>query len=847
MRRKVVSWLLILTLVITLIPATVATSSAASYYTYEGVKYSIVSGVLTVEKGEATDKWPAGSMGEDEMYSYEGWRSRSSEITKVVVKEGVTNIAGYAFSQMPNLVEVEIADSVKTIGLQAFTEDESLTDVDFGNGVETIGQEAFLLCSGLTEINIPSSVKTVGQGAFRECENLAKVTVEDGVESIGKNAFHYCPALTDVELPASVRWVGIDAFASTPIVNAQSENDFVIIDSVLLDCNKYGFYADDPCVIPEGITCVADEAFLDIDIKGSLTFPDSLLYIGNYSFDGGHYNLSNCDKPLLELDLNNVVQIGNGSFRYWYCIDEVDLSKVTYVGDNAFYWCHDLAKIKLPARMEYLGDGIFEVCDNIAEVNGPEYVERVYGYSFWSDSPFGQATYDDADGDGMIYHNNILLMVNTDSNEVTVAEGTYNIASEAFNWYLPADSTTISLTIPKSVVSIGDSYTFFNVTDVYYAGSMKDWNAINFEDEECFSNATIHCAEGDAVSVEDCAVKVEYTTTTYTGTAKTPKVTVTDPDGKTLSQGTDYKLNYTNNINAGTATVTVTGQGDYEGTVEKTFTISKVAAAKVTVKLSSQKVNYNGSNTKIPTVTLTDSNGRTLVKDTDYTVTYPKTKGTGRYKITVTLKGNYTGTKTAWYTIVPAGTSTVWVRLDGPTKVIVKWDQVPQASGYYLYYKKANSKTWSKAINFGKNTRTYTKTGLAAGTQYNFKVVAYWKAANGTKYTSNTFRQSNIYTLKKAGPVTVKKYAAAKVKVSWKNINGESGYQIQKMKKVGKSYVAVKTYKKNANTTNIVIPHAKGKQFFYRVRPYKTEVTNKLTGAKKTVDGNWTVVKGIKL
>lgn len=822
MRRTVVSWLLILTLVITLIPATVATSSAASYYSYEGVKYSIVSGVLTIEKGEATDDCPAGSMGDSKMYSYKGWKSRSSEITKVVIKDGVTDIVEQAFSGMPNLVEADIAGSVKTIGLQAFAENTALTTVKLGDGVETIGQEAFLQCSGLTEISMPSSVKTIGQAAFSGCENLA-----------------------DVELPESLRWVGINAFTGTAIVNAQSGNDFVIVDSALIKSNKTEFSADDPCVIPEGITCVADEAFLDVEIKGSLTFPDSLLYIGNYSFDGGHYNLTLCDKPLTELDFNNVVQVGNGSFRYWYCIDEVDLSKVTYVGDNAFYWCHDLAKITLPAKMEYLGNSVFEASGNMAEVNGPEYVERVYAYSLWSDSPIGNEIYGDTDGDGMIYYNNALLLVNTDSNEITVAEGTYTIASEAFNWYSPADSTTVSLTIPKSVVSIGDSYTFYNVTDVYYAGSMKDWNAINFEDATCFSDAIIHCAESNAVSVEDCTVKVEYTATTYAGVAKTPKVTVTDPDGKTLVQGTDYKVNYTNNVNAGTATVTVTGQGEYEGTVERTFIISKVAADKVMVKLAQQKYNYNGKQRE-PGVTLTDASGRVLVKDTDYTVTYPKTLGAGRYKVTVTLKGNYTGTKTAWFTIVPAATSTVWARLYNPTKVIVKWDLVPQASGYYLYYKKANSSTWSKAIDCGK-TRTYTKTGLAAGTQYSFKVVAYWKANNGTKYTSNAFRQSNIYTLKKAGPVTVKKYAAAKAKVTWKNINGESGYQIQKMKKVGKSYVAVKTYKKKANTTNIVIPHAKGKQFFYRVRPYKTEVTNKTTGATKTVYGNWTVVKGIKL
>lgn len=797
MRKKITSWLLIMALVITLIPATAATVHAASG-TYEGVKYDLTGGVLTIEKGDASSisNAPAGSMGSSEMYSYSGWKRYSSEVTKIVIKDGVTDIAKMAFSGMSNLTEVEIADSVKKIGDDAFYNDPLLTDVELGNSTESIGREAFM----------------------------------------------YCTELADIDLPTSIRWVGVNAFKETAIFNAQSEADYIIVDSVLLGTNKYSFYAEDPCVIPEGITCIADEAFMDVVISGSLTFPDSLLYIGNYSFDGGHYNLSHCDKTLLELDLNNVVQIGNGSFRYWYCIDEVDLSKVTYVGDYAFYWCHDLHTLKFAPTMEYLGEYVISASDNVATVYGPEYVERASGYAFMGQSPFSKSIYGDADGDGMMYYNGILAAVTVKGNEITIADGTYNIGSRAFEQYYSSDSSTISVTIPKSVTSIGYSATLYSVTDVYYAGSMNDWNAINFENENTFPNATIHCAESDAVKIEDCTVKVAYAATTYTGQAKTPAVTVTAPDGKTLARGTDYKLDYTNNVNAGTATVTITGQGEYAGTVEKAFTIKKVTADKVTIKLEYQKTNYDGQQ-KTPAVTLTDSNGRVLINDTDYTVEYPGTLGTGRYTVTATLMGNYTGEKTAQFTIVPYGTSTVLVNLNGPTSVQVVWDLVPQASGYYVYFKKASASTWSKAVDCGK-TRKWTKTGLAAGTQYNFKVVPYWKASDGTKYTSNTPVQKNIYTLKAAGPVTVKKSAAGKVKVTWKNINGESGYQVQKMIKKSNVYIASASMKKGVNVTSAVFAHAKGKQFYYRVRAYKTE---KINGATKTVYGPWTAVKGFKM
>ena len=63
--------------------------------------------------------------------------------------------------------------------------------------------------------------------------------------------------------------------------------------------------------------------------------------------------------------------------------------------------------------------------------------------------------------------------------------------------------------------------------------------------------------------------------------------------------------------------------------------------------------NPDGVKQKTPTVTVTDANGNKLVKDTDYTVSFANAtrKGVGRYKVTVTLKNNYSGTKALCFTI----------------------------------------------------------------------------------------------------------------------------------------------------------------------------------------------------
>ena len=146
---------------------------------------------------------------------------------------------------------------------------------------------------------------------------------------------------------------------------------------------------------------------------------------------------------------------------------------------------------------------------------------------------------------------------------------------------------------------------------------------------------------------------------TYTGSAIKPIVTITD--GETpLTKDVDYTVSYTDNINAGTATVTVTGMGNYTGSREKTFTINPKNVSdddNVTVNLSPTGFDVNSSGNKIPTVTVMDGEN-TLVEDTDYTVTIKQGETeveipaeTGKYTVEVTFKGNYEGTKTAAYTI----------------------------------------------------------------------------------------------------------------------------------------------------------------------------------------------------
>jgi hypothetical protein len=135
---------------------------------------------------------------------------------------------------------------------------------------------------------------------------------------------------------------------------------------------------------------------------------------------------------------------------------------------------------------------------------------------------------------------------------------------------------------------------------------------------------------------------------TYTGSSIQPAVTVRNGN-TTLIAGTDYITAYSNNTNAGTATVTVTGAGNYSGTVYKYFTINpKAVDAGWIGNIPDQT--YTGSAIN-PAVTVMDGS-RTLTLGTDYIVNYTNNVNDGIATITVTGMGNYTGTATGTFTII---------------------------------------------------------------------------------------------------------------------------------------------------------------------------------------------------
>ncbi|MBQ6815909.1 MAG: leucine-rich repeat domain-containing protein [Clostridia bacterium] len=146
------------------IPASAATSGTTGDCTW------VLDGtVVTISGNGAMD------------YSKFPW---GNEVTKAIIKEGVTKIGGYAFYECRNLTSVTIPDSVTSIGSWAFYNCAGLTNITISDSTTSIGSYAFSGCSNLTSVTIPESITSIGYAAFSGCGNLTLTIDEDNAYAI---------------------------------------------------------------------------------------------------------------------------------------------------------------------------------------------------------------------------------------------------------------------------------------------------------------------------------------------------------------------------------------------------------------------------------------------------------------------------------------------------------------------------------------------------------------------------------------------------------------------------------------------------------------------------------------
>ena len=370
-------------------------------------------------------------------------------------------------------------------------------------------------------------------------------------------------------------------------------------------------------------------------------------------------------------------------------------------------------------------------------------------------------------------------------------------------------------------------------------------------------------------SLNNGLLTLSETSYVYDGTYKKPAATVTF-GGKVLQEGKDYTISYRNNLNVGVTTVIATGMGDYTGYTSKNFTITKRAMAGGTVSVASS-VSFTGSNIT-PSVTVKVA-GRTLTSGTDYTVSYSNNKNVGTSNVYVYGKGNYSGSLSAKFDIVPAKQQIQ--KLETKYKgFYIDWAQKGSATGYDIEYSVNSNMSGAVSKHLTANKPdTLTVSGLSGDKTYYVRVRSYtnvngkvyygaWSDVKSIKTANNDITKatvSGISTKAFTGKAITQNVT---VKVGNTVLKNGTDYTVSysNNKKVGKATVKItgkgkyggvitKTFKINPAKQEIQKLTAKSKAFFvdwaqkgsatgYEIQ-YATN--SKFTSAKKvTITNNKT-------
>ncbi len=258
--------------------------------------------------------------------------------------------------------------------------------------------------------------------------------------------------------------------------------------------------------------------------------------------------------------------------------------------------------------------------------------------------------------DAKIYY---ILNPESDSDVPTADDNLYTDVLTAGK--IAADDGTLTI----RAIACKDGYEDSDVVTFTYnvIPESENWGEIMLEDRTLYS---------DASQVPDSMWAAGITDKTYIGAAITfsqDELRVYDGK-KLLTMGTDYTVSYRNNTNVGTATIIITGKGNYSGSFQKTFTINPRDISEDSFSANDILLQYSGRVQK-GTTSLIYNNGNkkiTLRAGADFTYTYPGTdtksadydntafvgsvSEDSQYLITITGKGNYTGTRTITQTIV---------------------------------------------------------------------------------------------------------------------------------------------------------------------------------------------------
>ena len=285
MKKRLLSMILALSMMLTILPVNAITALAADDKRGacgDGLTYTMI------QNDDGTDTYTLAITGTGAMtdYSYNSapWYADCGKITKLTI-DGATSIGKHAFESCHNLTDVVISSGVTSIGEDAFEFCEKLTNTSISSILKeatSIGDHAFYGCTSLTSVEIPESVTSIDVAAFGGCSNLTSVKILGTITSIAKSTFIACGKLRDIEIPVSVTSIGDWAFQE-----CSGLADIEIPEKV----TSIGNHAFEKCTslttikIPDSVTSIGENAFYDCSSLRHVELPYAIPTISKGAFN----------------------------------------------------------------------------------------------------------------------------------------------------------------------------------------------------------------------------------------------------------------------------------------------------------------------------------------------------------------------------------------------------------------------------------------------------------------------------------------------------------------------------------------------------------------------------------
>ena len=542
------------------------------------------------------------SFGEGIEYIPAGLFKGSKLALEIGIPLTVTHIFDDAF-KATDLTEITLSPNLVHIGNGSFADCTKLERVIIPETVSSISENAFSGCTNLESVDFLSKNCAVNfdeenyKGVFDNCPNLSVFNFADGIKYIPDYLLYGCAGIESVTLPDSVTDIGSYTFANTNLKNV---------------------------VIPENVESIGEGCFENCSELETIVINGRILLIGDNAFGG-------CDKIREIYIADSVKNIGKTSFANCTSLETVYMSRnVVYIPDRCFENCTALSSFIWEADSKLIGKLAFAGCTSLTSFNFVG-IEKLYPNSF-KGSGIGVASLGEAQDEAAA----ALEIVEAQSfmncprlQSVALGGNISTVQSRAF-----ANCENLETAIISDSVETISSDAFENCPKLTIYCS-EDSYAYNYAVENNIPVSTF--------------VVEPIPNQRYTGKDIEPTVSVS-VSGAPLSKGVDFKVRYSDNVNAGTANVKVSGINTYKmftSTVSFVILTRDISEAEIK-DIDEQK--FTGS-AVTPKVRVT-YNGKTLREGTDYNVVYSNNTTAGTAKATLTGIGNFSGTAKTEFSIV---------------------------------------------------------------------------------------------------------------------------------------------------------------------------------------------------